>query len=141
MRISAAMHRPKVNAAIVMLAILAAEGCGQAAPGPSHVASHYRGKLPDDTLMEASTTVLVTRKDVVIALDCRPVLAALRDNDASALERAVAAGTAARLPADVTMYTPPFSPRNPKTAPLVVTDDKYGGTLCTPDAVDVVKSS
>jgi len=122
----------------VALLFAVAAGCSSA-PGSSHVASAYRGKLHDDTLVEASTTVLVTTRDVVIALDCAPLAGAIASGDTASIDRAVAAGAAARLPARVTVYTPPFSAQNPRTAPFVVTDDKYAGRLCTPDAVDIVK--
>jgi hypothetical protein len=125
--------------AFVALVFTMAAGCSRS-PSPSHVASAYRGKLQDDTLVEASTTVLVTNRDVVIALDCTRLKEAIADDDAASVERAVAGGTAARLPAGVTIYTPPFSPANPGAAPLVVTDDKYAGKLCTPNSYDVVKS-
>jgi len=115
-------------------------GCS-AAPGPSHAGGGpYGGKLPDDTLVEMSTTVLVTKRDVVVALDCKPLAAAIRDNDVAAIDREISRGNAVRLPARVTLYTPPFSSQNPAAEPLVVTDDKYGGVLCTPNGYDVVKS-
>lgn len=123
--------------AIVALWLILAAACSRG-PAPSHVATSYRGKLQDDTLVEASTTVLVTRRDVVIALDCAP-LGPTAGADAASLDRAVAAGAAARLPAGVTLYTPPFSSLNPRRLPLVVTDDKYAGRLCTPDSYDVLK--
>jgi hypothetical protein len=118
----------------------AAAGCGRPAPTPSHVDSAYRGKLRDDTMMEASTTVLATTKEAVIALDCTALKDAIDRGDRSAVDRAVAGGMAARLPAGVTIYSPPFSPANPQTQPFVVTDDKRGGTLCTPGAVEVLHS-
>jgi len=122
----------------VALLVALTAGCGRA-PTPSHVASAYRGKLSDDTLVEASTTVLVTKRDVVIAVDCAPLAPAMHDTDSSAIDASVAAGAAARLPAGVTIYTPPFSPQNPRAAPFVVTDDKYAGHLCTPNSYDVVR--
>ncbi|MBV8490769.1 MAG: hypothetical protein JO199_09605 [Candidatus Eremiobacteraeota bacterium] len=115
--------------------VLLAAGCS-AGPAPSHVAAGYRGKLPDDTLVEASTTLLLTTAPAVMAIDCKPLAGASDD----AVDRAVAAGTAARLPQGVTIYTPPFSADNPQTAPFVVTDDKYAGTLCTPNAYKVLKT-
>ncbi|MBV8117270.1 MAG: hypothetical protein JOY69_05405 [Candidatus Eremiobacteraeota bacterium] len=124
---------------IVALLATAAAGCSHT-PAPSHVAAPYRGKLHDDTLVEASTTILVTKRDVVIALDCAPLATAVAGGDPSTVERAVGSGAAARLPAGVTLYTMPFSPANPSSAPLVVTDDKYAGKLCTPNAYDIVKS-
>lgn len=79
-------------------------------------------------LFEAATTVLVTKRDVVVAIDC-----------ANSGDRAIAAGLAVRLPARVTLYTPPFTPENPPDAPTVVTDDKYAGRLCTPNSYDVAR--
>jgi hypothetical protein len=115
-------------------------GCSRA-PSPSHIGNGpYRGKLSDDTLVEASTTVLVTQKPVVIALDCRPLRDAIATGDDEKIDRAVAVGSAARLPGGVIVYTQPFSAQNPGGSPLVVTDDKYAGRLCTPNAYDVVKS-
>jgi hypothetical protein len=120
-------------------ALLALSACSSA-PSPSHVSGTYKGKLPDDTMVEMSTTELVTRRDVVVALDCKPLAAAIAKNDSAAIDREKAGGNATRLPARVTLYTPPFSAQNPATAPIVVTDDKYGGILCTPESYDVVKS-
>ena len=124
--------------AIVALLFILAAGCSRG-PSPSHVATAYHGRLRDDTLVEASTTVLITKRDVVIALDCAPLQRALSAQDTASIDQAVAAGLAARLPAGVTVYTPPFSGENPKNAPLVVTDDKYAGRLCTPASYDVLK--
>jgi hypothetical protein len=93
------------------------------------VTGPYRGKLDDDVLFEAATTVLVTKREVVVALDCT-----------ATDDRAIATGVAVRLPAGVTLYTPPFPPGGPPAEPTVVTDDKYSGKLCTPDSYDVVKS-
>ncbi len=126
------------GAASVLAFALLVGGCARSAP--SHVAAGYRGKLLDDTMVEASTTVLVTTRDVVIALDCRPLQSAIANGDAAAIDRFVAAGSAARLPEGVTLYTPPFSTQNLRSAPFVVTDDRYGGILCTSDAFDVLKS-
>ncbi|MGA8534393.1 MAG: hypothetical protein WB615_09835 [Candidatus Tumulicola sp.] len=125
--------------AIVALFLLLGAGCSRA-PSPSHVGTAYQGKLRDDILVEAATTVLVTSKDVVIALDCTPLRDAIANGDASRIEQAVASGGATRLPAGVTIYTMPFSPANPGASPLVVTDDKYAGKLCTPNAYTIVKS-
>ena len=111
----------------VAIAAIALPACS-APTSPSHVTGAYHFKLSDDVLYEAATTVLVTKRDVVVAVTC-----------SASGERAIAAGVAMRLPAHVTLYTPPFSPSNPSAAPLVVTDDKYEGTLCTPDSYDVVK--
>lgn len=119
--------------------VLGAAACSRG-PVPSHAGDAYRGKLPDDTLMEASTTVLLTTEDVVVALDCAPLRPALEAGDQSAVDRAVAAGLAVRLPAGVTIYTPPFSPQNPRSTPLIVTDDKHAGRLCTPGSYRVLKS-
>lgn len=84
--------------------------------------------------------MLVTKRDVVVALNCSALGDVLASGNAALIDRAVAAGVAARLPAHVTLYTLPFSPANPPAAPTVVTDDKYSGTLCTPGSYDVVKS-
>ena len=115
-------------------------GGGDSQPGPSKVGAPYKGRLPDDTMVEASTTVLATTAVALMALDCKPLAASIQAGDQAAIDKAVAAGIAARLPANVTIYTPPFSDANPKTSPFVVTDDKYAGYLCTPDAYKVVKS-
>jgi hypothetical protein len=126
--------------AILLAATQAAVVCGcSGSPAPSHVDGAYRGKLPDDTLVEAATTVLVTKRDVVVAIDCAELRGAIAAGDSAAIDRAVGVGYAARLPARVTLYTPPFSAANPQSAPTVVTDDKYGGKLCTPNSYDVVK--
>ena len=118
---------------------LAIAGCGRP-PSPSHLAgSPYRGKLSDDTLVEASQAVLVTKAAVVIAFDCGSLREAIATNDTTRVDRAVARGTAARLPAGVTIYTQAFSAANPGASPLVVTDDKYAGRLCTPNSYDIVK--
>lgn len=95
---------------------------------PSHASGIYQGRLTDDVLYEASTTVIVTKRDVIVALDC-----------SASDQRAVDAGLAVRLPAHVTLYTTPFSSAAPPATPTVVTDDKYAGKLCTPDSYDVVK--
>lgn len=121
-------------------AACALAACGKPAPTPSHVDSAYHGKLIDDTMVEASTSVLMTKKPVVIALNCHGLGldAAVRNNDQRAIDDAVKTGDAARLPAGVTLYTPPFGDNNHPDAPFVVTDDKYGGTLCTLDSYDVL---
>lgn len=132
------MHRlPWPAIAGVPILVLAA--CS-VAPSASHVTGSYRGKLSDDVLFEAATTVLVTKRDVVVALDCSALGDTLSSGSSGLIDRAVAAGVAVRLPAHVTLYTPPFSSANPKTEPMVVTDDKYAGRLCTPDSFDVAKS-
>lgn len=127
------------SAAAVCMAIIALAACART-PASSHVDGNYRGRLDDDTLVEASTTVIVTNKPVVIALRCSIVAGAIAAGDDATIDRAVAAGVAARIPSGVTLYSPPFSARNPKASPLVVTDDKHAGTLCTPQSYDVVKS-
>jgi hypothetical protein len=130
----------RMAAAFFLVALaLAASGCNRA-PSPSHAGAAYRGKLTDDVLAEASSTVLVTTKDVVVALDCGPLTGAQTHGDGATVDRAVAAGAAVRLPAGVTLYTPPFSAENPRSTPIVVTDDRSAGRLCTPDAYNVVKS-
>ena len=130
--------RTPATCAFVALLLAAAAGCARA-PGPSRIATPYLGTLLDDTLVEASTTVLVTKRDVVIALNCAPLAGAIAADDERAIDRAVADEAVARLPAGVTIYTPPFSAQNPRSSPLVVTDDKHAGRLCTPNAYDVVK--
>lgn len=131
------MFRRPLPAALTGLCVLVAAACS-AAPGPSHVSSAYRGKLTDDVLFEASTTVLVTKREVVVALDCSTLGDTESNANSGLIDRAVAAGVAVRLPAHVTLYTPPFSGGPPAT-PTVVTDDKYAGKLCTPGAYDVAK--
>jgi hypothetical protein len=130
----------RVAAALLALASTAVPTACSHAPSPSHVDANYRGRLDDDTMVEASTTVLVTTKPAVIALHCSIVAAAIAAGDDSAVDRAVAAGVAARVPSGVTIYSPPFSAQNPAEAPVVVTDDKHIGTLCTPHSYDIVKS-
>lgn len=120
------MRRRLPLPAIAGIQALLMSACSSA-PGPSHAAGSYQGKLTDDVLYEAATTVLVTKRDVVVALDC-----------SASDQRAIDAGLAVRLPAHVTLYTPPFSAAPPAT-PTVVTDDKYAGKLCTPDSYDVIK--
>lgn len=136
----AGVHRLRITAFVVAgIQALALMACSEA-PSPSHVSGGYRGKLTDDVLFEAATTVLVTKRDVVVALDCSALGDTLSHGSSGLIDRAVAAGVAVRLPAHVTLYTPPFSAANPPGAPTVVTDDKYAGTLCTPGSYDVVKS-
>ncbi|HEY1428032.1 MAG TPA: hypothetical protein VGF18_00535, partial [Candidatus Tumulicola sp.] len=86
------------------------------------------------------STVLITNKPVVIALHCSSVAAAISSGNDAGVDQAVAAGVAARIPSGVTIYTPPFSAQNPTDAPLVITDDKHAGTLCTPRSFDIVKN-
>lgn len=131
------MFRRLLPAAVAGICALAAAACS-AAPGPSHASSAYRGKLTDDVLFEASTTVLVTKREVVVALDCSTLGDTESKANSGLIDRAVAAGVAVRLPAHVTLYTPPFS-GDPPAMPTVVTDDKYAGKLCTPGAYDVAK--
>jgi hypothetical protein len=128
-----------VAALLSLASIVALTACSHA-PSPSHVDGNYRGRLDDDTMVEASTTVIVTTKPAVIALHCATITAAIVAGDDAAVERAVAAGDAALVPSGVTLYSPPFSAQNPAEAPVVVTDDKHVGTLCTPHSYDVLKS-
>jgi hypothetical protein len=130
----------RTAAAFLTLACTVALAACSHAPTPSHVDGNYRGRLDDDTMVEASTTVIVTTKPVVIALHCATVAAAIAAGDDAAVERAVAAGDAALVPSGVTLYSPPFSAQNPAGAPVVVTDDKHVGVLCTPHSYDVLKS-
>lgn len=132
------LRRLLLPAALAAPALLLA-ACS-AAPGPSHVTGAYRGRLTDDVLYEAATTVLVTKRPVIVALDCGALGDTLSSASSGLVDRAIAAGIAVRLPAHVTLYTPPFSPERRPATPTVVTDDKYAGTLCTPDSYDVVKS-
>lgn len=120
---------------LALAVLLVGAGCSSG-PVASHVDSGYKGTLEDDTMIEASTTVLETTAPVVIAIDCKPLASA----DDAAVDRAVQAGGAARLPAGVTIYTPPFGQMNPESQPFVVTDDKHGGTLCTRNAYKVLKT-
>ncbi|HEY1653509.1 MAG TPA: hypothetical protein VGF86_00170 [Candidatus Tumulicola sp.] len=129
----------RATAPLLAAFALAAASCSHA-PLPSHAGDAYRGKLTDDTLVEASSTVLITTKDVVVALDCGTLRQALERDDSAAVDRAVAAGSAVRLPAGVTLYTPPFGADNPGTMPLVVTDDRAAGRLCTPGSYTVARS-
>ncbi|HEY3676179.1 MAG TPA: hypothetical protein VGK84_09330 [Candidatus Tumulicola sp.] len=128
-----------VAALLTLASIVAITACSHA-PSPSHIDGNYRGRLDDDTMVEASTTVMVTTKPVVIALHCAGIAAAILAGDDATVERAVATGDAALVPSGVTLYSPPFSAQNPAEAPIVVTDDKHVGTLCTPHSYDVVKS-
>ena len=130
--------RARLGLPAALIGIILAAACSRG-PSPSHVSGAYAGKLPDDTLVEAATTVLVTTSDVVIAVNCVPLRVAVQSEDRAQIDRAVAHGSAARLPAGVTIYTPPFSADNPGASPLVVTDDKYAGRLCTPNAYRVLK--
>jgi hypothetical protein len=50
----------------------------------------------------------------------------------------VAKGLAARIPANVTVYTTPYDPITLDSLPDVVTDDGYGGRLCTPHSFTIV---
>ncbi|HXM06988.1 MAG TPA: hypothetical protein VN936_05970 [Candidatus Acidoferrum sp.] len=128
-----------VAALLTLVSIVALTACSHA-PSPSHIDGNYRGRLDDDTMVEASTTVIVTTKPAVIALHCATIAAAIVAGDDAAVERAVATGDAALVPSGVTLYSPPFSAQNPAEAPVVVTDDKHVGTLCTPHSYDVLKS-
>jgi hypothetical protein len=128
-----------VAALLALVSMVALTACSHA-PSPSHIDGNYRGRLDDDTMVEASTTVIVTTKPAVIALHCATIAAAIVAGDDAAVERAVATGDAALVPSGVTLYSPPFSAQNPAEAPVVVTDDKHVGTLCTPHSYDVLKS-
>lgn len=128
-----------LGAALSVALASSAGGCNRG-PSPSHAGDAYRGKLTDDTLVEASSTILLTTADVVVAMDCAPLRRALEAGDQTPVDRAVAAGVAVRLPPGVTLYTPPFSAENPGSSPLVVTDDRRAGRLCTPGSYRVLKS-
>jgi hypothetical protein len=112
---------------LAALALTCACAGRAAEPSPSKVTSPYGAKA-DDVTREASTVVLVTTRDVVISVKCPAVDAA----DPAGVDRLVAQGIAARLPADVTLYTTPFDPLTLDSLPEVVTDDGFIGKLCTP---------
>lgn len=114
--------------ALGLTALTLAAGCtGQASPAPSKVTTPY-GVKADDVVREAATVVLVTTREVVIAAKCPPA------GDPASVDRLVAQGLAARLPANVTLYTTPYEPLTLDSLPDVVTDDGYSGKLCTPHA-------
>ncbi len=120
-------------AAALTLLALAAACAGHPAPSPSKVTTPYKLKV-DDAVRETASIQLVTTRDVVIAADCRP----LAGGDSAAADGQVAKGLAARLPANVTVYTTPYDPITLDSLPDVVTDDGYGGKLCTPHSFTIV---
>jgi hypothetical protein len=127
------MIRFSFRAALGMAALALSTACaGHQAPGPSKITTPYQAKV-DDAVRESASVVLVTTRDVVIGQDCN----AANSPDAGALDRLVAAGTAARLPANVTIYAMPFDPITPDSLPEVVTDDGFGGRLCTPHSFSI----
>ena len=128
------MNRLTLPAAVALTALALAAACaGRPAPSPSKVTTNYRLKV-DDAVRESASVQLVTSRDVVIAADC----SSLSSGDAAATEGMVAKGLAARLPANVTVYTTPYDPITLDSLPDVVTDDGYGGKLCTPHSFTIV---
>jgi hypothetical protein len=127
------MIRFNLQAALSLAALALATACaGRQPPSPSKITSPYQGKV-DDAVRESASVQLVTTRDVVIGQDCNKANA----SDSGALDRLVAAGTAARLPANVTIYAMPYDPITPDSLPEVVTDDGFGGRLCTPHSFSI----
>jgi hypothetical protein len=120
-----------------VLAVAALAGCGHQPPSESKVGDVYRYKV-DDAVRESASIILVTTREAIIANDCAQVDAA---RDPAALDKLIADGLAARLNANVTIYTPPFTDPLKSATPFVVTDDNHAGMLCTRQAFIVVKSS
>jgi hypothetical protein len=117
------MIRLIFRAALGLAAFTLTAACaGHPAPSPSKITTPYEGKV-DDATREAASVQLVTTSEVVIAQDCAKL----------------AAGTSARLPANVTVYTTPFEPLNLDSLPNIITDDGYAGKLCTPHSFTIVK--
>jgi hypothetical protein len=117
------MIRLTFRAALGLAALVSSIACaGHPAPSPSKITTAYQGKV-DDATREAASVLLVTTSDIVIAQDCNKL----------------APGTSARLPANVTIYTTPFEPVTLDSLPDIVTDDGYGGKLCTPHSFTIVK--
>lgn len=128
------MIRLTLPAAAALTALTLAAACaGHPAPSPSKVTSAYGLKV-DDAVRESASVQLLTTRDVVIAADCR----LLTTSDSSVADGLVAKGLAARLPANVTVYTTPYDPITLDSLPDVVTDDGYGGKLCTPHSFTIV---
>ena len=128
------MKRLSLPAAVALTALALAAACaGRPAPSPSKVTTNYRLKV-DDAVRESASVQLVTTRDVVIAADC----SSLSAGDASAEAGMVAKGLAARLPENVTVYTTPYDPITLDSLPDLVTDDGYGGKLCTPHSFTIV---
>jgi ABC-type Fe3+-hydroxamate transport system substrate-binding protein len=130
------MIRSTAQALLGLAALALAAGCaGHPAPGPSKITTPYQVKV-DDAVREAASIQLVTTRSVVLSEDCDKVTAA----GSGALDRLVAAGVAARLPADVTVYATPYDPITLDSLPEVVTDDGYAGKLCTPHSFSMEAS-
>jgi hypothetical protein len=127
------MIRINLAAAAAPIALTLTVGCaGHAAPAPSKVTTAYELKV-DDAVRETASVQLVTTKEVLIAADCAPLA-----GGEEAAGRAIADGLAARLPANVTLYTAPYTPVTLDSLPDVVTDDGYGGKLCTAHSFTIV---
>ncbi|HTA39861.1 MAG TPA: hypothetical protein VK760_12330 [Candidatus Acidoferrales bacterium] len=123
-----------LRAASALASLALAAGCaGHPAPSPSKVTTVYKLKV-DDAVRETASVQLVTTKEVLISADCAP----MASGDAAAADRSIAGGMAARLPANVTLYTTPYDPVTVDSLPDVVTDDGYGGKLCTPHSFRIV---
>ena len=106
------MIRLTLPAAAALTCLTLGAGCaGHPGPSPSKVTTNYRLKV-DDAVRESASVQLLTTRDVVIAADC----SSLATGDSAAAEAMVAKGLAARLPANVTVYTTPY---DPITLPLV----------------------
>jgi hypothetical protein len=128
------MIRLTLPAAAALTCLTLAAGCaGHRGPSPSKVTTNYRLKV-DDAVRESASVQLLTTRDVVIAADC----SSLATGDSAAAEAMVAKGLAARLPANVTVYTTPYDPITLDSLPDLVTDDGYGGRLCTPHSFTIV---
>jgi hypothetical protein len=128
------MIRLTPPAVLALTALTVAAACaGHAAPSPSKVSTSYGVKV-DDAVRESASIQLVTTREVLIAPDCRP----LATGDAAVADGLVAKGLAARLPANVTLYATPYDPITADSLPDVVTDDGYGGKLCTPHSFAIV---
>jgi len=119
-----------------LLAAALAACSGGGPPQPSHVTTAYRIKV-DDAVREAASVELVTTKSVVISPNCE----LLGSGNEASVGRAIAEGLAARLPANVTIYTMPYVPLTTSAQIDVVTDDGYGGRLCTAHAFAPYKGS
>jgi hypothetical protein len=127
------MIRLTLPAAAALTALALAAGCaGHTAPSPSKVTA-YKLKV-DDAVRETASVRLVTTREVLISADCGP----LATGDAAAADRQIGSGLATRLPANVTLYTTPYDPVTLDSLPDVVTDDGYGGKLCTPHSFTIV---
>jgi hypothetical protein len=128
------MIRLSPPAALALTALALAAACaGHAPPSPSKVTTAYKLKV-DDAVRESASVQLVTTRDVLIAADCSK----LASGAGPLVDLLVEKGLAARLPANVTIYTTPYDPITLDSLPDVVTDDGYGGKLCTPHSFTIV---